>query len=1143
MTAKELLQALSEKGVKLQVKGDKLVCGAPEGVLTPQIQAQLRQYKAELLEILRNSPSTMLETSEIVPSKPFPLSYGQKALWFLYQLAPDSVAYNIFATLEIHFAVDRETLNRTWETLLNHHPILRTTYTARDSQPVQQVRPDLKLNIRQIDASAWSEAELNERMMAEADRPFDLEAAVLRVCWYRQSPQKNILLLVIHHIAGDWRSLDLLFSEFGNAYKEIAEKGTKKSGKIPLSAYSDYIHWQNQLLASSQGERLWNYWQQKLRGELPVLNLSGDRLRPPVQTYSGTTHILRLDRQLSQQLKDLARSEGTTPYSTLLATFQVLLYRYTGQEDILVGTPTSGRSRTEFEGMVGYFVNPVVVRGNVSGNPTFKAFLTRTRRTVLEAMEHQDYPFPLLVERLQVNRDPSYSPIFQIAFTWDPSPRRQIEESSGSPQIDKEIELLEIGQRGAAYDLNVGVANEGDSLIIAWEYNTDLFETETIVRMAGHFQTLLESVVANPQTQVSQLPMLTERERHQLLVEWNETAAEYPQDKCIHQLFERQVERSPDAVAVVFEDRKLSYRELNARANQVAHYLQKLGVKPESLVGICVERSIEMVVGLLGILKAGGAYVPLDPTYPQERLVYMLADANVQVLLKQKNSREGLSASKIQEVDLDGDWEAIARENAENNNNTCLPTNLAYVLYTSGSTGKPKGVEIEHRSVVAFLTWAPEIFTAEQLAGVLASTSICFDLSVFELFLPLCCGGKVILAKNALGLPNLQAASEVTLVNAVPSAIAELLRINGVPPSVRTINLAGEPLTNQLVEKIYQTGTIERVFNLYGPSEDTTYSTFTVVEKGTRKSSSIGRAIANTQVYILDSYLQVVPIGVPGELHIGGAGLARGYLNRPQLTKQKFIPNPFSDRPGDRLYKTGDLVRYLPDGNIEFIGRIDNQVKIRGFRIELGEIEVSLAQHPQVNEVVAISREDIPGDKRLVAYVVCHPEKPTVNELRDFLKTKLPEFMVPNAFVLLETMPRTPNGKVNRRALPAPEGLRPELEATYVMPETELEKRIEAVWKDVLKLDKVGIYDNFFDLGGHSLLVVQVRSQLLDIVERELSLVELFKYPTIGTLARYLSQQQTAPVSELSDEGDRIEKRSQLQASRKQQRQRRKQSR
>jgi amino acid adenylation domain-containing protein len=1055
-----------------------------------------------------NQPQSIENTQSF-----FPLAHGQRSLWHLYQMAPKSTALNIYCTVQFGSQFNLMSWHRAWQKIGERHSILRTTYTTRDGQPVQVVDPHREIELEVTDASNWSEDYLKTQILATADRPFDLEkGSVLRVQLYTRQDKLSVQVLVMHHIAGDMWSFDILLEELQLLYAKEMEalegdsaKGNDVINKVdPLPwQYTDYVSWQEKTLESAKGKQLWDYWKQELAGELPVLNLPTDRRRPPVQTYEGNSQFIELDEALLEKLRKLGKYEGASLYTLLLAAFLVQLYRYTNQEDILVGSSMAGRlGRQELKKIVGYFSDPVVLRANLSGNPTFQEFLAQIRGTVFRALRHQDYPFPLLVEQLDANRDLSRPPLFQVAFTWQK--HRWYETApnfSGEQGKDLSMKPYSSGlQRGSLWDLNLQIEEVGSSLVANWQYNTDLFDAATVSRMAEHFQTLLEAIVANPEQRVTQLPLLTEAQRNQLLVEWNNTRTEYPQHKSIHQLFEEQVERTPDHVAVVFEDEQLTYRELNAKANQVAHYLQKLGVESEVLVGICVERSLLMLVGLLGILKAGGAYVPLDPEYPKERLAFMLEDAQVSVLLTQQTLVETLPQHSTQVVYLDAD-EVAAGEGVNNPTSNAKSTNLAYVLYTSGSTGKPKGVAIEHRSVVALLSWATEVFTSAQLAGVLASTSFCFDLSIFEMFAPLCSGGKVIIAKDALNLPTLPAAGEVTLVNTVPSAIAELLRAKGIPDGVRTVNLAGEALPQRVVELLYQQETIQEVFNLYGPSEDTVYSTYALVKGDSQKAPPIGRPIANTQTYILDAYQQPVPLGVPGELHLGGAGLARGYLNRPELTEQKFIPHPFNNEPGARFYKTGDLVRYQPDGNIEFLGRIDHQVKVRGNRIELGEIESVLGQHPNVREVVVTAREDVPGDKRLFAYIVSNQEQAiTSKELRRFLKDKLPDYMMPSAFVLLDALPRTPNGKVDRRALPVPDKARPELEETFVAPRTPVEEVLVGIWAEVLGLDKVGVQDNFFELGGHSLLATQVISRVRDAFSVELSLYSLFEAPTITSL-------------------------------------------
>ncbi len=595
----------------------------------------------------------------------------------------------------------------------------------------------------------------------------------------------------------------------------------------------------------------------------------------------------------------------------------------------------------------------------------------------------------------------------------------------------------------------------------------------------------------------------------------------------MHELFEAQVEQTPNAIAVVDEKQHLSYAELNARANQLAHHLRKLGVTPETLVGICMQRSIDIAIGLLGILKAGGAYVPFDPTYPKERLSFMLEDTKTPVIVTEQGLVDTMPDHDAQVICLDSDWPKISNESDENPATKLAAENVAYLIYTSGSTGKPKGVAIEHRSAVALISWARGIFSQEELSGVLASTSICFDLSVFELFVPLSCGGKVLLADDVLQLLNLAAANEVKLINTVPSAIAELMRLDGLPKNVQTVNLAGEPLPCSLVDKIYEQPQIKRVFDLYGPSEDTTYSTYALrVPDG---PATIGRPVANTRVYLLDSSLQPVPMGVPGEVYIGGAGLARGYLYRPEMTAERFIPNPFVCEAGSRLYKTGDLARYLPDGQLEYLGRVDHQVKVRGFRIELGEIETVLRQHDAVQEALVIVREDVPGEKLLVAYFVPHSNSEAwsasdrlINQLRSFLKEKLPKYMVPSTLVMLDALPLTSNGKVDRKALPIPTTERPVLVTDYAKPQSELEQTIAGIWQDVLKLERVGVHDNFFDLGGHSLLLTRAHARISSVLNRGFPVITMLQYPTISTLARFLSSNSHSSDKPLQDDREKL---------------------
>ncbi len=965
MNLVEFLQDISIKGWQVWSEGERLCYDAPQEKSTALVLAQLKQHKTEILQLLRDLPDIL---------NVYPFSYGQRALWFLWQLAPESHAYNVSFAARICSVVDITAMQKAFEKLMERHLILRTNYPKLGSEPIQQVNNFQALNFLQVDASAWSEDELKGKVIESHQQYFDLERGpIMRVRWFTRFKNEHVLLLTIHHIACDAWSLDILIQELPQLY-QVQRAGFKASLSPLKHSYQDYVRWQRDILQETEGERLWNYWQQKLTGDLPALNLATSRQRPPIKTYNGASHHFKLSEKLTKQLKELALSSGATLYMMLLATFQVFLYRYTGQEDVLVGSPTSGRSQAKFASILGYFVNPVVMRANLSGNPSFKDFLTQVRQTVLEAVAHQDYPFALLVEKLQPHRDASRSPIFQTSFSLLQFQKSQNIHKLFVNQIETDLDWGElkikhydIPQQEGQLDLGLEMVEGSSSIFGVFKYNTDLFDESTIEYMAGHFQNLLSAIVENPQQKVSELPLLSEAERHQLLVEWNNTAKEYPTDKCIHQLFEEQVERTPDAVAVVFENQQLTYQQLNQKANQLAHHLLSLGIGPEVLMGIYVERSFEMVVGVLGVLKAGGAYVPLDPNYPQERLTYMLTDSSVKVLLTQKSLLESLPSHTAQVVCLDSDWGVIEQHSQEILDIGVCSNNLAYVIYTSGSTGVPKGVGIEHFSLCNLIQAQRNLFYLEPNNRVLQFASISFDASVSEIFIALTSGAVLILARASELMPGSdlkQILQErcVTHVTLPPSALAVLATDEF--PALGQIIVAGEACTLELANQ-WSVG--RRFFNGYGPTESTIGAAIAQISHGSEKIT-IGRPIANTQVYILDKHLEPVPIGVSGELYIGGYGLARGYLNQPELTLEKFIPNPFNSK--SKLYKTGDLARYLPDGNIEFLGRVDNQVKIRGFRIELGEIESVLSTHPQVQQVAVIEREDTPGHKRLVAYLV-----------------------------------------------------------------------------------------------------------------------------------------------------------------------------
>ena len=1036
-----------------------------------------------------------------------PLSFAQQRLWFLDQLEPNSPVYNLKKTVKLTGTIQVDALQKALDGIVRRHETLRTTFSSTDGIPLQIIGEPGHVDLTVIDLTSSSEDDreirLTNVLRNEAQRPFNLSKdPLLRATLVHLNDQEHVLLLVIHHIASDDWSNGILLHELGTSYRSFITGIPLSLVSLPIQ-YADFAVWQRQWLQGETLDAQLSYWKKKLAGAPPSIELPTDRPRPPIQTSHGRTQRGILPTHLYEAIKILGQRESTTLFMTLLAAFNVLLFRYTHQKDILIGTPIAGRTRIETEPLIGFFVNTLVLRTDLSGNPTFRELLQRVREVALDAYAHQDLPFEKLVEELQPERSLSQSALFQVMFALQNAPRPPWE----LPGLT--IAQLEVESNTARFDLTLTVIEKAKELHMRFGYNTDLFDDTTITRMQNHFQTLLEGIVADPDQRVSELPILTQAERNQLLIEWNETTAEYPHDRCVHQLFEAQVKLSPDEVAIIFRGEKLTFRELNRRSNQLAHHLRSLGVGPEVLVGICMDRSIDMMVGLLGILKAGGAYVPLDPAFPRERLMSMLEDSQPAVVLTHANLANSLGSVRARILHVDSDWEEIAKHRDDNPHSTMTQDNLAYVIYTSGSTGRPKGVEILHRSVVNFLTSIGEQPGLTPQDVLLAVTSLSFDIAVLELFLPIVQGARVIIASREEAssgeeLLILLQQYQVTAMQATPATWRLLLAAGWQDGSQMKILCGGEKLRQELAEKLLASN--NTLWNLYGPTETTIWSTFHQV-KSTHRPISIGRPIANTKIYILDRDMNPVPIGVPGDLYIGGVGLARGYRNSPQLTADRFISNPFGEKAESRIYKTGDLARYQMDGNIQYLARTDHQVKIRGFRVELGEIESVLGQHQAISENVIIEREDTPGDNRLVAYLVCRKRaSPSISELRNFLLKKLPEYMVPSSFTFLDALPLTPNGKVDRAALPAPEGVRPDLDKEFVVPRTSSEEVVAGIWKEILKLDEVSIHDNFFELGGHSLMATRVISRIRDSFNVELSLRSFFEEPTIAELVQMIAE-------------------------------------
>ena len=1093
----------------------------------------------------------------------YPLSYNQQGIWFLSQLAPESMVYNVSFAARITSQLDVPALRRSFQALVDRHPCLRTTFTVRSGKPAQRIHQGAKVHFEELDASAWSRDEMEPRLADEAHRPFDLEQGpLLRVSVFKRSAQEHYLLLVVHHIVIDFWSLAILLNELGVIYP--AEAADRRAILPPLDLqYADYVRWQAEMLAGAEGVRLWDYWRKQLAGQLPVLDLPTDRPRQPIQTHRGGSHDFVLSDELSGRLKLLAKAQGATLYVVMLAAFQAMLHYLSGQDDLIVGSPVVGRSRAEFEEIVGLFTNPVFLRVSLSANPTFQEFVSHVRRTVLDALEHQDFPTLLLVERLKPARDLSRPPICQVMFVLD-KPHGLAEQGAptfvhgeAGPTMNSGglvLESFPLEHRSASLDLVLLVVESTQSLSISMRYNAELFDHSTIVRFGKYFEALLQHVVTHPDARLSalaevldaadpkhqsaareELEILDDGERARVLVEFNQTASPYPDDVCIQRLFEDQVERTPDRIALTFENQNLTYAQLNARANQVAHYLRARGVGPEVPVAICMERCLEMVVALLGILKAGGAYLPIDPAYPKERLAFVLENARVQVLLTTEPLRERMPQQGVRLVCLDADWESIARESYDNPPNLTAAGNLAYIIYTSGSTGQPKGVMVEHRGLSNTIQWLSQTLAITADDSTLLKTPITFDAAGRELFPTLLAGARLIIVEPDAHRDTRYIAEKirdnsVTILHCVPSFLRLLVAEPAFADAVtlRAVMSGGEALTPDIVAEFGRRSKAS-LYNVYGPTETIIDSAYWLCD-GTSDASivPIGRPIPNARMYILNSALRPVPVGVSGELYIGGVSLARGYVNLPGLTAEKFIPDPFSSEPGRRLYKTGDLARYLPDGNIQYLGRGDYQVKIRGFRIELGEIEAALAQHSSVAQAVVTVHEGAHGERRLISYVVVQPQcAPTAVELRTFLKDKLPEHMVPAVFLMLDSFPLTHNGKVDRRALPAPTDTRPELGRAFVEFRTPTEELLVDIWSQVLGVERVGIYDDFFDLGGHSLLATQVVSRIRETFQVEMPLRRLFETPTVAGLAESLDLSrrddkslQLTPIQPVPRDGD-----------------------
>ncbi|MGC8451957.1 MAG: amino acid adenylation domain-containing protein [Cylindrospermopsis raciborskii] len=1080
----------------------------------------------ERLGAVNNSVTTGPDIITVIPNrKNLPLSFSQSRLWFLDVLEPNNAAYNISVAFSLEGKLNLKALHQSIEHIIKRHEVLRTTFESVDGAPIQVVHEFLEVpltltNLSHLDPQTHQET-LKTAVKELIVIPFNLrQLPLLRVHIYQLSEDVNVLVLVIHHIIADGWSLGLMIKELSLFYTAICQ-GNNKS-LTPLSIqYADFANWQRTVFEEIQLPEQLTYWKEKLADADQILQLPTDYPRPAVTSYQGSTLSFTINKPISTEFQKLCESQGATLFMGLLGVFSILLMRYSGQEDLLVGTPIANRNRKQVEELIGFFVNTLVIRHDLSDNPNFLSLLSRVKEETLQAYAHQDVPFERIVEELNPERNLSHHPLFQVMFVLQNASMEKLE----LPNL--QVLPWKLEQDLAKFDLTLLMTETPEGIEGVWEYRSDLFSPETIRRMIGHFQTIMTNIIAQPQQPIHQLSILTKSEQYQLLMEWNETRVEYPlhqQHKSLHELFELQVDKTPNAIAVVFKNQSLTYYELNERANQLAHYLQSCGVKPDVLVGICIERSLEMVIGLLGILKAGGAYVPLDCEYPQERLNFMLEDAKIDLLLTQEQLRERLdSLSVSQIIYLDSQQQFIAGQNTVNPVSNSVEENLAYLIYTSGSTGTPKGVMITHRAICNHMLWMQQTFNFQENDKVLQKTPFSFDASVWEFYAPLLTGGQLILAeknghKDISYLLKLIVEQQITIVQFVPSLLEILLEHGGIQncKSLKHIFCGGEALSVGLKRSVLDKLNV-KLHNLYGPTEACIDATYWNCNSENEQQTlpeivPIGRPIANTQTYILDTHLQPVPIGVPGELYIGGIGLARGYFQRPELTNDKFISHPFSNvtnQPSTHLYKTGDLVRYLPDGNIEFLGRIDHQVKIRGFRIELGEIESALSQHPDVLRVVVISGKDTSDSNSLTAYLVIKKER-SINPrtLRNFLKAKLPDYMIPSNFVMVDSLPLTPNGKIDRKALSGLNYNTGISDEEHVLPRTTLEYQLVEIWEEVLQVTPVGVRENFFDLGGHSLLAMRLIAVIEQKLKCNLPVVSLFREGTIEKIAALLEQEK-----------------------------------
>lgn len=1048
------------------------------------------------------------------------MSKGQESLWFIHQSDPTSAAYNLASAIRIYSPVDVQALERALNICVGRHAALRTCYGIHAEKNTQIVHSDAPVELIRVDATMLNDDELHQRINADYQQPFDLtQLPILRAYWYQVSKGESVFMFVVHHIAFDAWSLWILMEELSTVYQALTNH-TPLALTPPPAPYRDFAQQQLRMIRSPRGEQLKQYWLEQLQGDLHPLTLNISQPRPRVQTFIGASHYFQLSTELTQAVNAFAKSQGVTPYTLLLTAYYTLLYRHSGQEDICIASPTAGRHLSEFARTMGYFVNPVILRAQLGNNPRALDVLHQVNNTLLDALEHQEYPFSALIEALNPKRDPSYTPLSQVSFVFQ-KPQQQEglnaawvpgQQGPKIPWAGLDIAQYPLNQQEGQFELELEIVDTKGCFFGIFKYNTHLFSANAMHMLEGHLRELLTAIVATPETGIAQLPMVTTAELQQF-ADWNNTQVSYPAHTSLHQLIEQQVNQSPQAIAVSFAGDALTYAELNARANQLAHYLMDQGVQLETKVGVYMNRSLDMVIALLAILKAGGAYVPIDPNYPAARVEFMLGDINSPIVLTQHSLVAQVPAIRASILAVD----TLNLDEYPNTNPMVpiQPSNLAYMIYTSGSTGNPKGAMNTHAAICNRLLWMQAEYQLDATDRVLQKTPFSFDVSVWEFFWPLMTGAQLVIAKpdghkDTHYLIEVIQQEQITTLHFVPSMLSLFIADEraSLCTSIKRVICSGEALGFDLQQRFFQRLDTQ-LHNLYGPTEAAIDVTYWPCNKDYAANVvPIGKPIANIQIHILDAYMQPVPVGVNGELHIGGIGLARGYHNRPELTESKFIADPFTSNPQAKLYKTGDLVRYLPDGNIDYLQRIDNQVKLRGFRIELGEVEAVLCRCAGVREAVVVKRTRTEGDDYLVAFITraqSHADQPLLSEadILEEAKQKLPAHCVPSALVILDAIPLTPNGKVDNKALPE-HNFAANPCACLVPPRSALERTLVALWCDLLKLDTLSITDNFFALGGHSLLAVRLMAAIEAELGQKLPLSSLIKGPTIEQLAQLI---------------------------------------